>query len=144
MLGGRLSFLKGATNPVGAGFVRESELAPSPAAPAQNNGVLRRAPRRHVLMLDIDGVLHPAQAGSLIYMPVLEAWLRSNVAVDVVISSNWKDTHTLEQLRAFFGVDLRERVLGATPNLPGHRREDEILALVEQHDIEQRHRCNAT
>ena len=87
-------------------------------------------------MLDIDGVLHPAQAGSLIYMPVLEAWLRSNVAVDVVISSNWKDTHTLEQLRAFFGVDLRERALGATPNLPGHRREDEILALVEQHDIE--------
>lgn len=122
-----------------ATFARESlaVLPPSPPLTERRpiNGVLDRAPARRVLMLDIDGVLHPAQAGSLIYMPLLADWLRKHGGVDVVISSNWKDTHTLAQLKAMFPGDLQERVIGTTPDCRG-RREDQILELVERHDIE--------
>lgn len=138
MLGGILAFMGfGAKEPARLGFARETDtLAPSPPPSGQqSNGVLSRAPARRVLMLDIDGVLHPAQAGSLIYLPLLEAWLREHKCVDVVVSSNWKNTHTVEQLRRLFSVDLRDRVLGTTPDCRGVR-EDEILALVERYDIE--------
>lgn len=102
---------------------------------ALSNGVLLRLARGPVLMLDIDGVLHPAQSGSLIYLPLLETWLRQHQTVDVVISSNWRDTHTLNELRALFSPDLRERVIGTTPNLDDGCREDEILALASRHHI---------
>jgi hypothetical protein len=111
-----------------AAFARES-------AQGTPNGRLLRPPRGPVLMLDIDGVLHPAQAGTLIYLPSLERWLREQPLVDVVIASNWRDTHTLDELRAFFSPELRWRVIGTTPNMPDATREDEILALVDEHDI---------
>lgn len=138
MLGDILAFMGfGAKGPARTGFARETEALPPSPFPSgqQSNGVLSRAPARRVLMLDIDGVLHPAQSGSLIYLPLLEAWLREQTCVDVVVSSNWKNTHTVEQLRRFFSVDLRDRVLGTTPDCRGVR-EDQILALVEQYDIE--------
>ncbi|WP_022982641.1 HAD domain-containing protein [Ideonella sp. B508-1] len=121
----------------GTGFARETQtVPPSPSrSDKQPNGHLSRTPARRVLMLDIDGVLHPAQSGSPIYLPLLEAWLREHRCVDVVVSSNWKNTHTVEQLRQFFSVDLRDRVLGTTPDCRGVR-EDQILELVERHDIE--------
>lgn len=112
-------------------FARES--APEPARPSRWQ--LQRAPRGAVLMLDIDGVLHPGQSGSLIYLPMLETWLREQPGVDVVISSNWRETHTLDELRGFFSDDLRPRVIGCTPILPDARREDEILFAVREYGI---------
>lgn len=115
--------------------------APAPAsfacesAPTMRNGRLLRPARGPVLMLDFDGVLHPAQSGSLIYLGELEDWLRCYPQVDVVISSIWRDSHTLEQLRAYFSDDIQPRVIGTTPNLEDGNREDEILALVQQYGI---------
>ncbi len=98
---------------------------------------LQRAPRGPVLMLDIDGVLHPGQSGTLIYLPLLETWLRAHPDVDVVISSNWRETHTLDELRNFFSIELRERVIGCTPVLPNSTRLDEILFVVREYGITQ-------
>lgn len=112
-------------------FARESR----PTPPHPRNGRLVRSPRGPVLMLDFDGVLHPAQAGTLIYLPVLEAWLRRHPDVDVVVSSNWRDTHTLDELRSLFSVDIQPRVIGTTPTIEDAYREDEILALVHHYGI---------
>ena len=108
-----------------------------PDAPRRPRWQLQRAPRGPVLMLDIDGVLHPGQSGTLIYLPLLETWLLAHPAVDVVISSNWRETHTLDELRAFFSIELRERVIGCTPVLPDSTRLDEILLVVRKYDITQ-------
>lgn len=114
-------------------FARES----LPAAPRASRWALLRAPRGPVLMLDIDGVLHPGQSGTLIYLPLLETWLRTHPDVDVVISSNWRETHTLDELRNFFSIELRERVIGCTPVLPDSTRLDEILLVVREYGITQ-------
>lgn len=114
-------------------FARES----LPAAPRASRWALQRAPRGPVLMLDIDGVLHPGQSGTLIYLPLLETWLRAHSDVDVVISSNWRETHTLDELRNFFSIELRERVIGCTPVLPDSTRLDEILLVVREYGITQ-------
>lgn len=99
------------------------------------NGFLMRPARGPVLMLDVDGVLHPGQSGSLCYLPLLEEWLRENPVVDVVISSNWRDSHTFDELLSLFSADLQERVIGTTPNIEDGYREDEILALVRKYSI---------
>ncbi|MBO0501516.1 hypothetical protein J1C51_22350 [Chromobacterium haemolyticum] len=107
---------------------------PSPDIPLPN-GRLIRPPSSHVLMLDIDGVLHPAQSGTLLYLPMLEAWLRRHPVIDVVISSNWKDSHFFDDLAELFSEDVRGRVIGTTPTIEDADREQEILALVASYDI---------
>lgn len=107
------------------------------AAALSPTGSMRRAPRGPVLMLDIDGVLHPGQAGSLIYLPMLEDWLRQHPQVDVVVSSNWRETRSLDELQSLFSFDIRVRIIGTTPVIPGARREDEIAALADEYGIEQ-------
>jgi hypothetical protein len=109
---------------------------PQPAQHTKRNGTLTRHPRGPVLMLDFDGVLHPAQSGSLVHLRTLESWLREHPMVDVVISSNWRDTHTLDGLLAYFSVDIRPRIIGTTPSLQGACREDEILTLVHEYRID--------
>jgi hypothetical protein len=99
------------------------------------NGRLIRSPSEYVLMLDIDGVLHQAQSGTLLYLPMLEDWLRAYSAVDVIISSNWKDCYFFDQLAKMFSEDVRNRVIGTTPTIENAKREQEILALVTQYNI---------
>jgi hypothetical protein len=55
----------------------------------------------------------------------------------VVISSNWRETHTLDELRNFFSIELRERVIGCTPVLPDCTRLDEILCVVREYGVTQ-------
>lgn len=124
--------LLGLRNPVPPTFARESY---GEALLTQPNGVLSRTPNGPVLMLDFDGVLHPAQSGTLLYAPLLEAWLRMHPTVDVVISSNWRDTHTLDELRNRFAPDLQARIIGTTPSATTGYREDEILELVHKYRI---------
>lgn len=69
------------------------------------NGRLTRPPSSHVLMLDIDGVLHPAQSGTLLYLPLLEAWLRQHTVIDVVMIGTTPPIH-----RALFGWMRRQQV----------------------------------
>lgn len=84
-----------------------------------------------LLFLDIDGVLHPCTAGTLIYLDRLEDFLRKQPAVQVVISSTWRLDHAWADLLAFFSPDLRPRFLGVTPedaSSYGAAREREITA----------------
>ena len=80
--------------------------------------------RPMILFLDFDGVLHPmfpredlkhAENQHFSYMPRLESVLRDFPHVDIVVSSDWRKMHTLEQLRGFFSPDIAQRIIGVTP-----------------------------
>ena len=98
---------------------------------------------RVVLFLDFDGVLHPV-GGTLPRqrmekLPLLEALLREPglQQVGIVISSTWRLIQTPAQLRSLFAPDLRQRVLGCTPQLQRHqtqqRRHEDIAAWLRLH-----------
>lgn len=73
-----------------------------------------------ILFLDFDGVLHPepcCQDGDLFCRrPLFEAVMRDFPAVKIVISSTWRQTRSMDQLKALFSEDIAARVVGATPN----------------------------
>ncbi|MDY0748735.1 HAD domain-containing protein [Paucibacter sp. R3-3] len=73
-----------------------------------------------VLFLDFDGVLHPYPCPVEQYFcrrQLLEGWLRERPDLDVVISSNWRERRSLDELRGYFSADLQSRVIGVTPVL---------------------------
>lgn len=90
-----------------------------------------------VLFLDIDGVLHPvaAQGEPFSCLPLLEAWLRAQPAVDVVVTSSWRLQYEFATLSQLFAGDLQWRVIDVTPDLgawgPGHRGR-EVFAWLER------------
>jgi len=76
-----------------------------------------------ILFLDFDGVLHPyapwphnehVRSKYFAFLPRLESVLREFPQVHVVVASDWRLHHTLDELRGFFAEDIRERVLGTT------------------------------
>lgn len=73
-----------------------------------------------LLFLDVDGVLHPHVGfrSDLVMcrLPMLEGVLRALPAVEVVISSTWRMTRTLDELKALFSEDIKPRIIGKTPN----------------------------
>lgn len=80
-----------------------------------------------LLFLDFDGVLHPyapwphdevVRAGYFQRLPRLEAVLRDFPGVRVVVSSDWRRHHAIEELREFFSEDIRDRVIGTTGREP--------------------------
>jgi hypothetical protein len=97
-----------------------------------------------ILFLDIDGVLHPffpredridAENQHLSYLPHFETVLRDFPAVRLVIASDWRKRHTLDELRHLLG-DLGSRLIGATPVLEkigldwtGHRQREAMAWL---------------
>ena len=93
------------------------------------------------LFLDFDGVLHPAGPGAdkFCRLPLLVALLRESALADVriVVSSTWREIHSLKVLRAFFPADLQPRIIGSTPVLDEHdtnfHRSEEIEAWLEEH-----------
>lgn len=82
-----------------------------------------------VLMLDIDGVLHPepVQAVDVFCgLPLLHEILKARPKLNVVITSDWRLRHTLDELSAMLSAGvpgLRRRVIGLTPALPDCRHE---------------------
>ena len=83
-----------------------------------------------VLFLDFDGVLHPKGGGvtaNLSKLPLLEELLRdaTHGHVSIVISSTWRQGHSLAKLRTLFSEDIRARVLGTTPVLEEYQSEHE-------------------
>lgn len=99
-----------------------------------------------ILFLDIDGVLHPlfprrdrpaAESMPLAYLPRLASVLREHPHVQIVISSTWRISRSLEQLQQLFPHDLQHRVIGATPALNEDARhggrEWEALSWLDAH-----------
>jgi len=73
-----------------------------------------------LLFLDLDGVLHPhiGYRPELLMcrLPILEDVLRASPSVEVVISSTWRMTRTLDELKSLFSLDIGPRIIGKTPN----------------------------
>ena len=97
-----------------------------------------------VLFLDFDGVLHPQPCmehelfeGMDLLAPVLRRFMAQTV---IVISSSWREHHTLEELKVHFPSDLRHMVVGVTPVLQEphenigvvYERQREILAWLKR------------
>jgi len=73
-----------------------------------------------LLFLDFDGVLHPfpmpADPANLFCdLPRLEAVLRDFPAVQVVISSSWRERYSFSELARLFSPDIARRVVGILP-----------------------------
>ncbi len=70
-----------------------------------------------IVFLDFDGVLHPFHRpeGVFSLRGAFERVMRDYGEVDIVISSTWREAHALEQLRALFAPDIRERIIDVTP-----------------------------
>lgn len=73
---------------------------------------------RHLLFLDIDGVLHGDLTPKLSQLDLFTQYLRRLPQVQVVISSTWREDMTLAQLRALFAPDLHARFIDVTPQRP--------------------------
>ena len=100
------------------------------------------------LFLDFDGVTHYAfpvagvsdpDNAYFAFLPAIEAVLRAKpYPVQIVISSSWRENHGLAELRSHFSSDLRDRVIGVTPEhndgLVAGGRLGEILAWLDRHD----------
>ncbi len=82
-----------------------------------------------ILFLDFDGVTHPdvqlpgrywAHFQSL---PLIESVLRKHPCVEIVVTSTWRTSRSLDELRFFFADDMRPRVVGSTPVLDRFNRD---------------------
>lgn len=72
-----------------------------------------------IIMLDFDGVTYPDNffdANFFCRLPLIEEVLREFPSVKIVISSAWRDHHSLEKLTSHFASDIRTRVIDTTPN----------------------------
>jgi hypothetical protein len=70
--------------------------------------------RRQVLMLDFDGVLHPAQGDGtpeFARLPLLVAAV-AGTRCEIVISSTWREHYPQPHLRALLGPEIGARVVG--------------------------------
>jgi len=73
-----------------------------------------------VLFLDFDGVLHPSDAPSgamFCHLPAFEVVLRDHPSWDIVLSTDWRITQLLDDLKAPFSPDIAARIIGVTPDL---------------------------
>ncbi len=70
-----------------------------------------------LLFLDFDGVLHPHEHYRHQYfssLPRLEALLRDYPSVNIVITSSWRESFDLNELRQFFCEEIAPRIIVVT------------------------------
>jgi hypothetical protein len=104
---------------------------------------MNTSPRRTVLFLDFDGVLHPcggvAAGVRFSRRPMFETLLQEPDLrhVEIVISSTWREAYPLRKLIAMFSKDIQPRIIGATPTLDDvaarHLRYREIRSWLNAH-----------
>ena len=89
-----------------------------------------------LVYLDFDGVLHPASPvlGDLFSRTHLLEPIAEQTDLQIVISSSWRFTHTLEQLQAKLPSTLAQRVIGMNGDavIGKHARYQEIMNHVRQ------------
>lgn len=97
-----------------------------------------------LIFLDFDGVLHPdfcSDSDYFCWMDNLETALHSFPNTKIVISSSWREHHTLNSLQQLFPSSLREKIIGVTPVMYDKSyvtggRELEILLWLQQEQCE--------
>ncbi|MBI2397487.1 MAG: hypothetical protein HYV17_06780 [Xanthomonadales bacterium] len=94
---------------------------------------------RKIIFLDFDGVLHPDGVALFSRLDVFERHLARMPEAEVVVSSTWREDHSLDQLRAFFSPTFRPKIVGVTPSLAGGYdcggRELEIRAYLSANNL---------
>lgn len=92
-----------------------------------------------VVFVDIDGVLHRAENGSLEFAPVLARVLLACPNADVVFSTNWRINASPEYLINLLPPEVQGRVAGVTGVVEGQRfeRELECLEYAMEHGVAQ-------
>lgn len=79
---------------------------------------LQRAVMKKLLFLDFDGVLHSEECDKYFTkLTLFELYLKKLPEVEIVISSSWRELHSLTELKQFFSESLRDRIVGVTPIL---------------------------
>jgi hypothetical protein len=87
-----------------------------------------------LLCLDFDGVLSPGNTGTLRYAEPLAEVLDAHGSVAVLLTTNWRDTHSPPELLEWLPARLSRRVVGQAPRTPhgdssgGRQREIELWA----------------
>lgn len=100
-----------------------------------------------ILFLDIDGVLHPdptTQEFAFCKAELLYELILDITNLKIVISSDWRKYHTIEELRKFIfknNIDYYEKIIGATPVIEELKfsyrgREQECLSWLKDNKIE--------
>jgi hypothetical protein len=93
-----------------------------------------------VLFLDFDGVLHPEPCYDkdrlFCCLPRFENALLDFPYVEIVISSTWRETRTLFELRALFSPSFAGRIIGVTPSWKDHQDLLERIGYQRQAEIE--------
>lgn len=79
-----------------------------------------------VVFVDVDGVLHRAENGSLEFAPLLARVLLACPHADVVFSTNWHINAPLEYLVNLLPPEVQDRVAGVTGVVEGQRFEREL------------------
>ena len=98
---------------------------------------------KKTIFLDFDGVLHGEgrdSKGQFEHIPLFCETIRPFISnLQIVISSSWRETHSIEKLRIFFEHDIKPLIIGVTPvhvngfNYGG--REQEIREYCSIHNI---------
>ncbi|WP_414487029.1 HAD domain-containing protein [Stenotrophomonas maltophilia] len=90
-----------------------------------------------VVFVDVDGVLHRAENGSLEFAPVLTRVLLACPHADVVFSTNWRINASWEYLVNLLPPEVQDRVAGVTGVVEGQRfeRELECMEYAEKHGV---------
>lgn len=93
-----------------------------------------------ILFLDFDGVLHPDPCYDpeqyFVCLPRLESVLSDFPNVEVVVSSTWRETRTLAELKSLFSSDFSNRIVGVTPRWKDHPDIFEIIGYQRHAEIE--------
>jgi hypothetical protein len=106
---------------------------------------VRHASSVQILFLDFDGVMHPEFCHSskhFMHRDYFEEVARAFPDIELVISSTWRLTRSLDELRELFSADIAARVTAVTPRYPqlddvpdtlvGYEREAECRAWLLQ------------
>lgn len=95
------------------------------------------------LFLDFDGVMHPAGCHKRDYMcktPLLSEIVRKVPGIEIIISSSWRKSLTLEKMKTFFPTDISKRIIAVTPIIlpkpDKHSRYHEIQAYLKENPHE--------
>jgi len=93
-----------------------------------------------IIFLDFDGVLHPDPCFDkdklFICLPRLEQVLREFHSIRIVISSTWRLTRSLSDLKLFFSPDIANRIVGVTPTWRNHEEIVNIIGYQRHAEIE--------